>query len=196
MKSFWVCFVSGFVLLFSFQNCQKSPAADEFNVLSSGLVVGASTSNKVILAEQKLKEIEFIVQENQTLLKSGQTFTLIAENAYRINLADGHGMVQSGTGQVQKTFCLTQELKSELNSILQSSSVCLDEKKEKSDDQVCLQAIKNPYAKILTDNDHFELGFATDSCGSNSVDLCADQSDLLKGFITHLKLQVSLLTCQ
>ena len=95
----------------------------------------------------------------------------------------------------QKVYCLSDELKSELESILKVATICKNEN-EKPIDQVCAQDLKKPYAKILTEKNQYELGSATDSCGTGAVDLCGDEPLLLKGFVSHLKSKLETLSCK
>lgn len=193
MKPIWVSFLTGFAILFSFQNCQKNPLLDELTFYSKNPM--AVNVNKINLSEKIINEFQFINRENEDIIKNGQTFTLVTNNVYHVDLVTGRILSESEFSQVKKNYCLTEALRSELNSILKSSSVCQTGNKQRVADQVCLQVIKTPYAIIITDKDQFELGSASDGCESNLVDLCDEGPELLKGFIAHLKLQLNSLGC-
>lgn len=178
----------GIVILFSFQNCQKSPYADEISTL---VTVNAS-SNQVDLSKESLDQVNFIVSEKEIVTKNNQNFEITVNKNIEIDLASGVVHILSDLGD-SATACLTESLKLELVSILKSSQICQSE--PGAPDQICTQVITPAYAQIKTSNDQFDLGFSSNGCGHNVLDLCGDQANLLHGYIQALKNQYKNLSC-
>lgn len=193
MKIYWLSAVAGLVILASFQNCQKAPYQDEINNLSKN-ASGTSASNKVNLSEQRVVQVQFLSKGPKTVTNNGSTYSLIVNTTQQIDLATGKISVSSDNSTDVSTYCLTSDLKNELLNIVKASSVC-NSTAQVSSSQVCTQVLKLPYARIVTSNEQFELGSATDGCGSNTVDLCDDQPSLLKGFAANLTSKLSSLIC-
>lgn len=194
MKIMWFTIISGFLVLFSFQNCQKSPAPDELQLYSKNAVLQPAQPSVVNLADQKLSAFQFTGRENEEIIKNGTTFTIVTDKIYHVDLATGKVASESEFTQVQKHYCLTESLKNELSSILKSSSVCATAQPVTAN-KACTQEVQSGYAKILAEQGQYDLGAATDGCGTNSADLCGDNSNLLKGFISHLKSQLNSISC-
>ena len=194
MKILWFTIISGFLVLFSFQNCQKSPAPDELQLYSKSAVLQPVNPAVINLADKKISSFAFTGRENEEVMKNGTAFTIVTDKIYQLDLLTGKMTSESEFTQVQKHYCLTDSLKNELNSILKSSSVCANSP-EPTTKEECAQSLKPGYAKIGSDQGQYDLGAATDGCGSNSIDLCGDSSNLLKGFISHLKSQLSSISC-
>lgn len=194
MKIIGFSIAVGLITLLSFQNCQKAPYQDEINLAKNGTTSGNS-SLKVNLAEQRVSEVQFLSEENQSITKNGRTFTIVVNSTSFVDLATGKIKVVSDLDGGSQNYCLTEDLKNELLNIVKSSSVC------KLGNQIpsgsaCTQALKLPYARIVTTNEQFDLGGASDGCGSNAVDLCEQQPDLLKGFAANLRAKLATLGCQ
>ncbi len=198
MTPLWITFILGFGVLFSFQNCQNPPHADEFSVLSqNGKLV--QSSGKTVLAEQKLVELQLISKIQEQISKNGNVFSLISERKYQFSF-DVSGVrkpftVSSDAEPQAGNFCLTDQLQSELQGILAAASIC--QKREQAADStvLCAAVIVPAYAHLQTETESFNLGAATDACLSNSVDFCDDEGTLLKGFTKHLDTQLNTLTC-
>lgn len=194
MSPLWISFLTGFIVLFSFQNCQKNLFHDEAHLqISNGAV--SLNPNKILLSDQNIKEIYFFSRENENLVKNGNSFTVVTNKTYEIDLESDQIFVGSDFSKTQKTYCLSGELKTELIQILKSSSICKSQKEQNSD-RVCSQVMKAAYSRIVTSSDNYELGAASDSCGSNSVDLCGDEPLLLKGYLAHLQAKLQDLNCK
>ncbi len=194
MKIFWLMVVPGILVLFSFQNCQKSPAPDELQFYSKSVQLQPAGSTNINLAGQKLNTFEFVGRENEQTEKNGTVFTIVTDKIYQFDFFTGKMTSESEFTQVQKHYCLTESLKSELIGILKASSICAITKTV-AENQVCTQSLQTGYAKVTTNQAQYNLGAATDGCGSHSVDLCDDNANLLKGFISHLKSQLNSLGC-
>ena len=195
MNFLWVSFVTGFLILFSFQNCQKNLSVDGLSSVPRGIALSAADSVKVALIDEKINAVDFIASENQIVSKNGRTISLIYSKTFEIDLATGKILVETDFESGQKVYCLTEELRSELEGILKVVTVCKSDS-DRPVDQVCSQVLKKPYAKILTEKNQFELGSAIDGCGTGAVDLCGDEPLLLKGFISHLQNKIESLACK
>lgn len=182
---------SAFILLISFQNCQKPPYPDEIN----GLNVNAVPSlGKIDLSKEEIISINFVIQDTQAVTKAGNTYQINYNKILEIDLKTGIIRESSDLDSTSSTFCLSESLKNELVSILKSSQVCRKQPTLPSG-TVCTQVMKMPYAQLMTLGAQFDLGSATDGCGSNSLDLCDDQPDILKGYIEAIKKQYLQLAC-
>lgn len=198
MKPLWITFIAGFVILFSFQNCQNPPHIDEMGaVAANGQLV---SGGKITLSEHQLKGLQLISKFQETIVKNGTSFSVISDRGYDFSF-DGSNLkkefiASSELNAVSETFCLSDELKNELQSILVSASICEKSDQESAQrEKICAAVMVPEYANLQTEADTYSLGSATDSCGTNSVDLCGSESDLLKGFTKHLDSQLQNLKC-
>ncbi len=195
MKPLWITFIAGFVILFSFQNCQNPPHMDEISTIAvNGQIV---SGGKITLSEHQIKGLQLVSKFQETIVKNGTSFSVISDRRYDFAF-DGSNLkkefiASSELNAASDTFCLNDELKNELQSILVSASIC--EKSDQDADQLCAAVILPEYASLQTEADSYSLGAATDSCGSNSVDLCGSEPDLLKGYTKHLDSQLQNLKC-
>ena len=153
-----------------------------------------NASTKLNLRDRKINEVHFISRETQTVTRGGKSFSMVMNVSYEILLPSGNILLENEQTGVQQNLCLNDSLKEELNSILASARICRNEKKP-IQGTLCAQVLIPAYAKIVTDKEIFELGAASDSCGSGATDLCGDSVTLLKGFISHIKNQINNLTC-
>lgn len=181
--------VSVFVLLISFQNCQKPPYPDELN--SSNI---SAYSNRKDLGIDAIQTVTFMVPATQSVTKSGNTYQINYNKLLSINVSTGVITESSDVSATTAQFCLNIALKNELNSILKSSQVCTKQPVLPAG-TMCTQVLKLPYAQLITANSQYDLGSATDGCGSNSVDLCDEQSVILKGYIEAVKNQYQQMGC-
>lgn len=193
MKTVLTLAVSVFVLLVSFQNCQKPPHPDEIasrdGTLANGLV------SKVDLNVESVQDATFMVEAVKAVTHpSGHTYQIQYQKVLSVDLATGRMVVSSEADNTTSTYCLTDEMKEELISLLKSSQVC-KAGEQRPPDRVCAQSIQQPYAELQTDRNKFTLGYASDACGSNSVDLCGEQANMLKGYIQALNNQYSTMAC-
>ncbi len=193
MKYITAAVASLFVLLFSFQNCQKSPSAEDVTIPAVNISVGNSTA-KVDLNQQIINNISFILQDSKVVTQAGNTYQINYFKTLQIDLNTGLLAESSDLDAQVNNYCLTNALKNELLSILKASQIC-QSGVNSSGNRMCSQMVKMPYAQLQTSTAQFNLGSATDSCDSNLVDLCGDQPSLLKGFIASLKNQYKQLNC-
>lgn len=177
-----------FVLLFSFQNCQKTAFQDEVN--SQSIV-----SDKVDLKDESVESINFLIEDVQNVVQSGHTYQVKYFKKLQVDLQSGIILETSDINQETDQYCLTANLKDELFNILNSSQVCTTQP-ELPPDTMCTQVMKMQYAELITSKQQFNLGSASNGCGSNAIDLCGDSAALLKNFSESLKKEYKNLACQ
>ena len=181
-----------FVLLFSFQNCQKTPFPDEIN----GQNFNSTNQEKVDLSSESMESINFLIEATDTINHpSGHTYQVKYFKNLQIDLVTGIILESSDLNSNTANYCLTDELREELVHILSASQVCTTQPDIPAN-TVCTQVMKTPYAQLVTLKQQFDLGSASNGCGSNSVDLCGEQANLLKGYMISLKQQYQQLSCQ
>lgn len=183
--------IAVFILLFSFQNCQNSQHPDEVHDQALN-TVGSSSS--VELNQKAIESISFIIKDSKIITKAGNTYELVYNKTLQLDLKTGIIVETSDSDNETANYCLSESLKNELISILKSSKVCQTQP-NLPEGTICSQAMKLPYAQLFTDKEQYDLGSATDGCGSNSIDLCEDQSNLLKGYIENLKKEYQQMGC-
>lgn len=181
--------IAGVIILFSFQNCQKSPYADEISSLS---LAANSSNGQVDLSKEALLEVNVVISEKEIVTKNNQNFEILVGKNLSIDLSTGVIQITSDLGS-SSTACLTESLKQELVSILKSAQIC--KSGEGSPNQMCTQAIVPAYAQIKTSQDQYDLGFSPNGCGNNVLDLCGEQASLFQGYIQALKNQYKNLNC-
>lgn len=195
MKYVIICVVSAVVVTAAFQNCKQMKPGD--GVIATQVPDGASDT-VIDLSDKKILQVNFLIQEKQTINRSSGTYDSIVNKTLEINLDNSRINIVSDneveTADAPLALCLTNSLKNELESILQSSKVC-KQSTNKTENQICTQVMKLPYAQIMTDQSQIDLGAASDGCGSNSSDLCGEQATVLKGYISNLKNIYKTLTC-
>jgi hypothetical protein len=177
-------------LLLSFQNCQKPPHPDEINQVSLNL----NTAQKIDLNQEVVDSVNLIFQDSKVVSKAGHNYQVLYNKTLNVDLKTGVIVESSDIDSSTANYCLTQALKNELVSIIKASQVCRTGV-DQNNQQVCGQAIQLPYAQLITSREQFNLGSASDTCGNNSIDLCEDQPNLLKGYILSLKNSYKQLTC-
>lgn len=192
MKTALTLVISVFVLLVSFQNCQKPPHPDEIASRDGSYALGVVS--KVDLNEESVQEAAFMVDGVTSVTHpSGHVYQVQHKKTLSVDLATGHMVVSSEMDGTTSTYCLTDEMKEELITLLRSSQVC--QMGEPPQGQVCAQSVQEPYAELQTDRQKFSLGYASDACGSNAIDLCGEQVNMLKGYIQALNSQYSAMAC-
>lgn len=174
------------VLFFCYQNCSQKQFADETSQNSQNVV----SSQK--LSDLQVQNLKFFTEKDSELQKGAHTFYVKTKTLYSLDTESGVLAEHDQAADTLNTYCLTTELLNEIRSILGSSSVCQG---GKSTDEACAQVIVEPYAELVTANDVIQLGSASDACGSNKVDLCEDQSSVLKGWIESVRGQLPQLGC-
>lgn len=177
----------GFV---AFQNCQQSPHPNEIN---SDHDVDAKAGS-IDLRGEKISQVSFSFQEDETVTRNSGSYVVHVNKNMVVALPSGHVSVTSDLDNTGKAYCLTETLTNELIGILKSAKICKNEEKP-AEGKVCAQVYKMPYASVITEKATYELGSATDGCGSNSADLCGEHAAILKGFYESVKANYKSFTC-
>jgi hypothetical protein len=191
MKFVGALIATALVGFLAFQNCQKAPNPND---ISAPAGEAHPISGKFDLQTEKISEISFIFQEPETVTKKSNSYQIEVNKNLKINLLNGEMDLTSDLDSSSKKLCLTETLLNELNSILKTSQIC--KAAPITDGRMCTQVMKLPYAVLVTEKENFSLGSATDGCGSNAVDLCAEQKSLLQGFVASLKTRYLGFVCQ
>lgn len=174
------------VLLFSYQNCARNNFSDEALQPSENKVDGQS------LADMQVQQLKFFTEQNSEMQKGSHKFYVKTKLNYVLDPETGILAEHDQASGDLKTYCLTQELLIEVRSIISRSSIC---RGGPSTTEACAQVIQEPYAELVTANDVIQLGSASDACGSNRVDLCEEQSSVLRGWINSVYNQLPQLGC-
>lgn len=180
-------------ILFSFQNCQKPPHPDEINTQALNTVSAATSM--VDLGQESVVSLDIFIPDSKIVTKAGNSYQINYNLILKIDLVTGQMVETSDLDSQASTYCLSEQLRNELISILKSSQVCQTQP-QLSDDVVCSQAIQSPYAQVFTSKSQYDLGTASDGCGHNLIDLCGDQSSMLKAYIENIKKNYKQLICK
>jgi hypothetical protein len=194
VKYIVIILVTVFVAIGAFQNCQNSQNPNSVNQPAASAQVNGEKIIQPDLGQAQINQVNLFFQEKQTVQRSsGSSYDLIANKTLKINLETSLIEAVTEFKDTSEKYCLSEDLKSELLSILRASQVC--QVPPATQDQICTQVMALPYAQIITNQEQVNLGEATDGCGSNKVNLCGDQATVLQGYISHLKQVYSSLTC-
>lgn len=191
-----IAILSGlFVLLITFQNCQKALHPDEISGNVSQSSTALNSVSKVDLGQESVDTVQFLVPDTKVVSKAGNNYQVNYNKILDINLQSGVLTETSDLDSASVSYCLPDSVKEELLSIIKSSQVCQTPQQESSG-EVCIQSVTQAYASVFTSNNQFDLGFSSSPCSGSRTDLCGEQSDVLKGFIASLKSQYHNYNCQ
>lgn len=178
MRQRLIVLIGGVLLVFSFQNCQKS----NLNLESSPAVQNSKNVeyNKSSAADYSV--LQLWDYEN------GKTFDL--------DLASGRVAAYADFGSNrEQDLCFTPELRDELAQIMKDSEVCQPVFAEDYfKDRICTQNYRYPYAVLVHGGDQVKLGEETSGCDI-ATDLCADKAEQLQQFVKKVLPQMQSLTC-
>lgn len=180
--------LAGFV---AFQNCQQAPHPNDLD--NAAAVDTNAVSKSLDLANEKISDISFSFLENTTVVKPSGSYSVGVNKNLKISLPSGKMVLTSDLDDSSSEYCLTETLTNELVKILKSAKICRTG--AAAEGKVCTQVYKLPYATLVTEKATYELGSATDGCGSNSVDLCGESASLLQGFYASLKTNYKSFSC-
>lgn len=189
-----ILIVVPFLLIFGYQNCQKSsfdPATT--NLKNPSESVSTQNEQTIVLANESLQGLQFKASQVSQVVHGSSTVSVVKSLVYSFDLANGEFHVVDQSAQTDLKYCLSESLKSQVTALLSAASVCKGGPKV-ADGAVCTQAIQEGYANIITNRDEFQLGSASDGCGSNSVDLC-DGSVQLKDWFANVQSSLGSLSC-
>ncbi len=176
--------------LVAFQNCQPAPHPDD--LLNSGQKSTESES-KIELQGQKISGVNFLFTESEKVSRNSGTYDVLVNKSMKVSLPSGEIILGTDLDSKTSRFCLTETLTTELINILKMAQIC--KKPAPPAGTLCTMAIQLPYAEIVTEKETFALGGASDGCGSNSSDLCDEQSTILQGFIASVKANYKSFEC-
>ncbi|AZZ35723.1 hypothetical protein CIK05_02545 [Bdellovibrio sp. qaytius] len=173
-------------LMFSYQNCSQKQFTAETSQNSKDVVVSQSLTDLQVL------NFKFSVDQDSEIQKGSHKFYVKTKKHYSLDAGSSVLAENDEVTNALNTYCLTTELVEEVHAIFAKSSVC---RGGKSTAEACAQVMVEPYAELSTANEVIRLGSASDACGSNKVDLCEDQSSLLRGWIQTVRSELPNLHC-
>ena len=183
------------VVLFGYQNCSQDYKNSWDGNYSNTNKATSGTTQTQQPAKSFADKVSFFVQPNTTLSKTADSISFPTEpNKLVIDLFTGVMEEITYNNQFVNRYCLPSAILQNMNSLLEQKLIC--KKGSLATDQICAQVMKMPYAALIKGSDVLELGMATDSCGSNSVDLCEDGSDLLKSLNQKIQKEKSTYICR
>lgn len=177
-----ILIVVPFLLIFGYQNCQKStfdPAVTNLNNPSES--VSTQDQQTIVLSQETLEGLQFKSSVVSHVAHGSTTVSVVKSMLYNFDLFTGEFHVVDQSAQTDVKYCLSANLKSQLNTLLSASSICKGGPSV-TEGTVCTQVIQEGYANLITNRDQFHLGSASDGCGSNSVDLCEGSGELKAWF--------------
>jgi hypothetical protein len=186
-----ILIVMPFLLIFGYQNCQKSNFESSKNSVSSTAGLEAQS---ISLANESVQRIQFKSNKVVQVVRGASSFSVVKNFLYDFDLVSGDFYVKDIQADISEKYCLPEALKNQINLLLSSSSVC-KYSAVRTNDQVCTQVIQDGYANLITNRDQFSLGYSSDSCGSNRVDFCGDPAQI-KMWFENIKPLISSLVCQ
>ncbi len=166
MKKYTMLGISGFFLIFFFQNCGAPPATTD-SPHSAGVISSNQQFNKYavddfpVLSMWDYKQLRYL----------------------DLDLSTGQMVAYEENGQTRgDSFQLPAEKLSELKTLLQSAEVCepivnLEERANR----MCTMAYTYPYAILSDKAGEIRLGEKTDGCDV-PVDLCGEKAAQLLTF--------------
>lgn len=166
MKKWWIALFS-FVLILSFQNCQKANWNPESG--SSGSDAGASEDF------DKIAAVDFPILQMWDYAK-GRTFD--------VDVATGHiGVYLEYGNQRDEDRCLTEAQRQELQALVADAEVCRPvNSPEQFLNRNCSQEYRAPYAVLVAGAENLRLGEKTNGCDV-PTDLCGAKANVLQDFV-------------
>lgn len=183
-----------FVLLFGYQNCSTHNFGDYSSVSAHSSLIDESFE-PIDLSQENIQKVGFRIDKPVAVNHNGKLYNLRQSFKYEVDLSQQRiKLLNDETGDIT-TYCLTDQLYEDLRARINGSKLCkyrpmLDE------DSVCAQQIIEPYSTLVANQQHFFLGAAIDSCGSERVDLCDQNPNVIKEWISALEPQLDDLICQ
>lgn len=174
------------VLFFCYQNCSQQKLSGETSQKSQNVV----SSQK--LSDLQVQNLKFFTEKDSEIQKGDHKFYVKTKTLYSLDTESGVLAEHDQAADTLNTYCLNTELLNEIRSLISDSSIC---RSGPSTAEACAQVITDPYAELVTASDMIQLGSASDACGSNKIDLCDDQSSVLKGWIESVHSQLPQLGC-
>lgn len=185
--------VAPLLLIFGYQNCQKANL-DAVRVEDS-MISESSLNLKVVkLESERVESLQFKSREISQVVHGSNSISLVKILIYDFDIATGEFYIIDEDAQTNVRYCLNENLKNQIIQFLYASSVCKGGQTS-SPEVMCTQAIQEGYANLITNREQFRLGYASDGCGNNAIDLC-DGAEDLKSWFAHVRSQLPNLQCQ
>jgi hypothetical protein len=167
-------------LILGFQNCSRQGvgAAESSGAVENDVSVAMPSTDQVHKLSQDVTEIEV----------PNSTNTLV------IDAKSGHVDVMDANSQVVGEACLNASDVSDLQALLDVSSLCVSAGAS-SADQVCSQQYTPAYASLILSGQTVKLGESLDGCGTGRRDFCGQQADAFKGWLANVKANWSSMAC-
>lgn len=176
--------------LLAFQNCNRLPS-------SAGQALDGRQDASVSRIDMDMADVEtidFSMRQVQTMNSGGNDYSMVDNKLLSLNMQTGVLTESSELSSETRTFCLPDNMKSELMAIMENSQIC-KWGRVSGPDVMCGMALREPYAEVHMSNEVMGLGSATDTCGNNAVDLCDTNSELLKAFKDKLAANYTTYIC-
>jgi hypothetical protein len=173
MKLIVLTAIAFVISFFSFQYYNKSKSQKSADYGEYAVSELADLSDKNLLSSV------FYLDAVKTLQKSNYSYQVKHQKNLTLNLQSGKIIEKNDLDSEQREFCLAAESLQTLNALLQKAKICKFDKKESSDASICTQVVRPAYLELMTSTENYQLGFASDGCASNFVDLC-DEGQKLK----------------
>ena len=170
------------ILVLSFQNCSQP-----------GLNPTGEQASQYPNSPQKIA----LDTAEQMIVINNSNLSGLSDEAYSIDLSNGMvipGSLEGVGTPSSKSFCATQEQLEELKVLLSSSEVCVPPVKVLDENQICTLEYQYPYATLVSDKLELKLGEKKGGC-DQEIDLCGQQKELLRGWISHLLTQLKSQAC-
>lgn len=181
--------VFSFCLMLGFQNCARTGTTDMLSVDSMETVIFDSHgSDDLSYVEVPANAEETTVWKKvagQTVLKGDQRL-LISPKSGDIYLVDN---MNTDLGK----HCLSPDDHRRLQEILANISVC-QMPIEKA--EICAARYVPAYASLVFGDNRVSLGEQRDSCGYGRQEICGQQSDIFKSFVSYVRANFTDMSCE
>lgn len=184
-----------FVMIFFYQNCSPN-GFDQGKQITDYKVSGIDQSFPPIeLSKENVQEISFISNEPVLVNEKGRNIMIMMDLQYKVDLQAREVLKFNPKQGTTQKYCLSEPTFKNLRTALLSTSICKF-LAEKDDNEVCSQAVVPAYARLITSRDSLDLGYSTDSCGTNKIDSCESDPNYIKGWIQHFLANLNTQTCE
>jgi hypothetical protein len=189
MKLAFLTAVVFVISFFAFHNYNKNKSK------KSKAYSDYSVTELADLSQKNLLSAVFYADALKTVKKGNSSFQVKHQAILTLNMQSGKIIERNDLDSEERTFCISEESLQSLNNLLMQSKVCKFEKTQ-SAQVVCAQVIKPAYLDLMLSTENFSLGYASDSCGTSTVDLCDESQRVqLAALIKDLGQSYSDKTC-
>jgi len=178
------------VAVLAFQNCNKMSKAGEDGVDESQ----KAQATRIDIVPADISKVMFYVMAPQTVTRSGKSFSLMTRMTLSIDMQTGV-LTESSDETKSRTFCPPEKMMNDMAGILGDSQVC-KWGHVSSPGTMCTMALMEPYAEVAMADDMWPLGYASDGCLNNLIDLCDNRGTLLKEWVTQMSASYTSYDCR